>query len=172
MSDEWRQSILVPIFKNNGDVQSCTNYQRIKLMSHIMKLYERIIEHRLRGVTNVTENQFGFMPRRSIMDAIFLIKQLMEKCREQKKDLHMVFIDLEKAYDKVPRNIMWWALQKYKVSTKYITLIKDMYDNVVTSVQTSNGDTNDFPINIELHQELALSPYLFALVMDEVTRDI
>jgi hypothetical protein len=46
----------------------------------------------------------------------------------------MVFIDLEKAYDKVPWNIMWWALQKHKDSTKYITLIKDMYDNVVTSV--------------------------------------
>jgi hypothetical protein len=63
--DEWRQSILVPIFKNKGDVQSCTNYWGIKLMSHTMKLWERIIEHRLRGLTNVTENQFGFMPGRS-----------------------------------------------------------------------------------------------------------
>jgi hypothetical protein len=59
-----------------------------------------------------------------------------------------------------------------KVSSKYITLIKDMYDNVVTSVRTSDEDTNDFPINIALHQESALSPYLFVLVMDEVTRDI
>jgi hypothetical protein len=47
-----------------------------------------------------------------------------------------------------------------------------MYDNFVTSVQISDGDTNDFPINIGLHQRLALSHYLFALVMDEVTRDI
>jgi hypothetical protein len=113
-----------------------------------MKLWERIIEHHLRGVTNVTENQFGFMPGRSTMETIFLISQLMERYREQKKDLHMVFIDLEKAYDKVPRNIMWWVLQKHNVSTKYITLIKDMYDNIVTSVRTSDGDTNDFPINI------------------------
>jgi hypothetical protein len=47
-----------------------------------------------------------------------------------------------------------------------------MYDNVVTSVRTSDEDTNDFPINIALHQGSALSPYLFVLVMDEVTRDI
>jgi hypothetical protein len=67
---------------------------------------------------------------------------------------------------------MWWALQKHKVPSKYITLTKDMYDNVVTSVRTSDGDTNDFSINIGLHQGSALSPYLFALVMDEVTRDI
>jgi hypothetical protein len=84
----------------------------------------------------------------------------------------MIFIDLEKAYDKVPRNVTWWALQKYKVSIKYITLIKDMNDNVVTSVRISDGDTNDFSINIGLHQGSALSPYLFALVMDVVTRDI
>jgi hypothetical protein len=72
-----------------------------------MKLWERINEHRLRGVTNVTENQIRFMPERSTMEAIFLVSQLMERCREQKKDLHMIFIDLQKAYDKVPRNVMW-----------------------------------------------------------------
>jgi hypothetical protein len=144
MLDEWSQSILVPIFKNKGDVQSCTNNRGIKLLSYTMKLWERTIEHRLRGVINVTENQFGFMPGRSTMEAIFLIRQLMERCREQNEDLHMIFIDLEKAYDKVPRNVMWWALQKYKVSSKYITLIKDMYDNVVTSARTSDRDTNDF----------------------------
>ena len=46
-----------------------------------------------------------------------------------------------------------------------------MYDNAVTSVRTSDGDTNGFPIKIGLHQGSALSPYLFSLVMDEVTRD-
>jgi hypothetical protein len=90
MSDQWRRSILVAIFKNKSDVQSCTNYQGIKLMSHTMKLWERIIEHHLRGVTNVTKNQFGFMPQRSTMEAISLIRQLMERCREQNKGLHMI----------------------------------------------------------------------------------
>jgi hypothetical protein len=47
-----------------------------------------------------------------------------------------------------------------------------MYDNIVTSVRTSDGDTNDFLINIGLHQWSALSSYLFVFVMDEVTRDI
>ena len=71
----------------------------------------------------------------------------------------MVFIDLEKAYDKISRNVMWWVLEKHKVPTKYITLIKDMYDNILTSVRTSDGDTDDFPIKIGLHQGSALSPF-------------
>jgi hypothetical protein len=74
------------------------------------------------------------MLERLTIEAIFLIRQFIERCREQKKDLYMIFIDLEKAYGKVHMNVMWWDLQKHKVSTKYITLIKDMYDNVVTSV--------------------------------------
>jgi hypothetical protein len=96
----------------------------------------------------------------------------MEICREQKKDMHIIFINLKKAYDKVTRNVMWGALQKHKVSSKYIILINDMYNNIVTSVRTSDEDTNDFPINIGLHQGSALSPYLFAFMMNEVTRDI
>jgi hypothetical protein len=140
-------------------------------MSHIVKLWDRIIEHRLKGVTNVTENQFGFMLREIDYGDNFLVRQLIERYMEQKKDLHMIFLDLEKVYDKVSRNVMWWTLHKHKISTKYITLIKDIYDNVVTSVRTSDRDTNDFPIN-KLYQVSALNPYLFTLVMDEVIRDI
>ena len=120
---------------------------------------------------HITMNQFGFMPVRSTMEVVFLIRQVMERYKEQ-KDLHMVFIDLEKVYDKIPRNLMWWALDKYKVSTKYVMLIKDMYDKVVTSVRITDGDTNVFTINIILHKGSTLSPYLFALVIDEVTMDI
>ena len=74
--DAWgvRRSILVPIYKNKGDIQSCTNYRGIKLMSHTMKLWERVIEQRLRGTTQISTNQFGFMPGRSTTEAIFLIR--------------------------------------------------------------------------------------------------
>ena len=137
-----------------------------------MKLWERVIEQRLRRYVDISENQFGFMPGRSTMDAIFIMRQLMEYHRDKKKDLHMVFIDLEKAYDRVPREVLWWALARKGVSRKYIDLIKDMYEGASASVRTNVGRTEEFPITIGVHQGSALSPFLFAIVMDELTRDI
>ena len=76
----------------------------------------------------------------------------MERYRERAEyDLHMVFIDLEKAYDKVLRKAMWWALEKKKVPTKYVILIKDLYDEIVTSIRVCHSETNNFPLKIELH---------------------
>ncbi|XP_037775495.1 uncharacterized protein LOC119572454 [Penaeus monodon] len=62
MPDEYRDSIQMPIYKNKGDIQDCGNYRGIKLMSHTMKIWERIIHRRLRNVVNICEEQVGFMP--------------------------------------------------------------------------------------------------------------
>ena len=80
---------------------------------------EKVIEHRLRHETIISKNQFGFMPRRSTMETIYLLRRLVERYYDKKKYLHMAFIDLEKAYDKVPRDLIWWALEKKGVTKRY-----------------------------------------------------
>ena len=80
----------------------------------------------LRQNVKISENQFGFMPGRSTIEAIHLLRQLIERFQERKRNLHMIFIDLEKAYDKVPSKILWWTLMKKRVPIKYIDIIKDL----------------------------------------------
>ena len=106
MPEEWRRSTLIPIYKNKGDIQNCGNYRGIKFMSHTMKLWERVIKHRLRKETHISKNQFDFMPGRSTTEAIYLVRNLMEKYWSRERDLYMVFINLEKVYDRVPREIL------------------------------------------------------------------
>ena len=100
----WRDSVLVPIFKEKGDIQECNNYRGINLLTHIFKIWERVLDRRVRECTDIHESQFGFMPGRSTTDAIFILKQTIEQYREGQKDICVTFIDLEKAYDRVPRS--------------------------------------------------------------------
>ena len=146
--EAWRKSCVVPIFKGKGDVQDCGNYRGIKLMSHSMKIWEKIIDKRVRGETTVTRNQFGFMPGRSTMEPIFCVRQIVEKYREIKKKLCMVFIDLEKAYDRVPREILKWTLMKKGLPKVYMNIIEDMYEGASTRVRSLCGETEDFRVRV------------------------
>ena len=87
MPESWRKSDLIPIFKGNGDVRSCGNYRKVKLLEHGMKVIERIFERRLQKVVKLDEMQMGFMPDRGTTDAIFIMRQLLEKYEMAGRDL-------------------------------------------------------------------------------------
>nr|CDJ90886.1 Endonuclease exonuclease phosphatase and RNA-directed DNA polymerase (reverse transcriptase) domain containing protein [Haemonchus contortus] len=101
--DAWRRSTIAPIFKQKGDAMDCSNYRGIRLTAHTMKLYERLVDSRLRELVPISEEQFGFMPERSTTDAIFIARQIMEKYREKRRPCYLAFLDLEKAFDRLPR---------------------------------------------------------------------
>ena len=138
-------------------------------MSHTMKLWERIMDQRIREETSIGEEQFGFMPGKGTTDAVFILRQIMEKHWEKTEGLHVVFIDLEKAYDRVPRKEVWRCKRAKGTPEKYVKLVQDMYEGAKTQIRSSVGLTGWIPVRVGLHQGSALSPYLFNIVMDVIS---
>ena len=169
MPEEWRRSVLIPIYKNKGDAQCCGNYRGIKLMSHTMKIWERIIKARLRDSVEISKQQYGFIPGKGTTNAMFALRMLIEKYREGQRELHCVFVDLEKAYDRVPRKELWYCMRKSGMAEKYVRLVQDMYKGSETVVRCAVETTESFKVKVGLHQGSTLSPFLFAMIMDRLT---
>jgi len=87
---------MVNVYKGKGDALECGSYRGIKLLDHVMKVFERVIERRVRNRVKIDDMQFGFRPGRGTTDAIFVVRQIQEKFLAKKKELWMAFVDLEK----------------------------------------------------------------------------
>ncbi|KAK3507571.1 hypothetical protein QTP70_028647 [Hemibagrus guttatus] len=80
--------------------------------------------------------------------------------------------DLEKAYDRVPREELWYCMRKSGVAEKYVRVVQDMYERSRTVVRCAVGQTEEFKVEVGLHQGSALSPFLFAIVMDRLSEEV
>ncbi|KAK3568207.1 hypothetical protein QTP86_000216 [Hemibagrus guttatus] len=80
--------------------------------------------------------------------------------------------DLEKAYDRVPREELWYCMRKSGVAEKYVRVVQDMYERSRTVVRCAVGQTEEFKVEVGLHQGSALSPFLFAIVMDQLSEEV
>ena len=104
-----------------------------------------VVDKRLRECTEIHESQFAFMPGRSTTDAIFIIKQTIEKHGEGQQDI-------EKAYDRVPREEIWRCTRERNVPETYVKLIQDMYRGCQTKVRSASGENGSFNVDVRLHQ--------------------
>ena len=175
MPQSFRESFLLPFYKNKGDTRKCTNYRAIKLLSHTMKIWERVINNRLRMITvpKIDYFQCGFVPGKSTADAIQAMRIIVEKFRDAAKDLHMIFIDLEKAFDRIPRDLIWtYALRSHGVPEQYVQIIMDMYKDVTTKIRCTAGTSEAFFVLLGVHQGSVLSPLLFNIVMNFLTSNL
>jgi len=169
---DWELSTLVPLYKGKGDPLDCGSYRAIKLLEHGMKVLERVLEKRIRKKVKIDEMQFGFMPGRGTTDAIFIVRQLQEKYMEKRKKLFFGFVDLEKAFDRVPRKVMTWALRTLGVEEWLIRVVMAMYERARTAVRTKDGNSGEFEVKVGVHQGSVLSPLLFVVVMEVLARRV
>ena len=134
MPDEWQTSVLVPIFKGKGYVRNCNTFRGVKLLEHVMKIVERVLERKIRKLVNTDLMQFGFMPGRGTTDTLFVVQRMQEEYRDRKKKLYMCFVDIEKAFDRVPRMVMEWAMRNKDLSEVIVRAVMSLYHQAKTKV--------------------------------------
>ena len=140
------------------------------MLEHSKKIWERILLGRLKLHVEVDAQQCGFTSGKSTTDAIFALRQLQEKyCRKKNKLFH-IFVDLEKAFDKVPRSAIQWALRRQLVPERLIIQVMSLYEHSESQVRFAGEVSEGFPVCVGVHQGSSLSPLLFNLVMEEATR--
>ena len=138
------------------------------------KIYEAILESKLRQATEATleKAQSGFRKGYSTQDHIFTLRKLIETTTIQDGKLFITFIDLEKAFDRVQREMMWEILEKIKISKQLLGAIKSIYRMTTNYIRTGNETTEEFITTKGLRQGGALSPMLFILFLDNIIKNI
>ena len=169
---KWAESITIPLFKGKGDALDCSKHRGLRLLEHSMKIWERVLMRRLEAYIQISPQQFGFAAGKSTTDAIFIARQLQEKYLQNKQRLYHIFVDLEKAFDKVPREAITWALRRQLVPEYLIIAVSSLYVDSTSQVRFAGGLSQKFPIKVGVHQGSALSPLLFKLVMEEATKAV
>ena len=137
LPQDLRNANNIHLYKNKGDQSSCDNHRGISLLSIAVKflariLLNRISKHLLDDV--VSESQCGFRKHRrhrGTVDMVFAIRQLQEKCVEQHQDLHLLFIDLTKAFGTVKNVAPWSVLHKLGCPSKFIQIICLLYEGML-----------------------------------------
>ena len=136
-----------------------------------MKVLERVVEGLIRQRVEIDEMQCGFMSGRGTTDGIFIVRQLQEKHLAANKPLYMAFVNLEKASDRVPRDVIWWAMRKLGINEWLVSLVQPMYKGMRSRVRVGDGYSEEFGVGVGVHQGSVLSPLLFIIVLEALSRE-
>ena len=172
----WQRSIISPIFKK-GDVNTCSNYRPITLMSLLSKLYTSILNNRLTEYTVnlkiIPEEQAAFRKNYSTTDHIFTLYTLICKQFSQNRKLYVAFIDYRRCFDNINRQALFTVLERYGIVGHFLDVLKSLYTNVSAVVKINNNTfTSEFESPIGLKQGCILSPLLFSIFISVVTKCI
>ncbi|KAK3575585.1 hypothetical protein QTP86_030518 [Hemibagrus guttatus] len=140
---DWVTGVVVPLFKK-GDWRVCSSYREITLLSLPGKVYSRVLKRRVRPV--------------------------LEGSWEFAQPVHMCFVDLEKAFDRVPHGILWEVLWEYGVHGHLLRAVQLLYNRSRSLVRIASCKSDLFPVHVGLRQGCPLSPVLFIVLMDRISR--
>ena len=142
--EEWGRAVLIPIPKK-GDLQQCSNYRTISLISHASKVMLPIIIKRIERKLEAEINmiKWGFRQGRGTRDHIFNLRMIIQKCREFNQPLFTCFVNYTKAFDIVEHQQLWTVMRAMGFPKRILSLIEALYSEQQSAVRTQNIQRNN-----------------------------
>ena len=162
---DMRDAKIITLYKNKGDRSDCNNCRGISLLSIVGKVFARVVLARLQVLAEriYLESQCGFRAERSTVDMIFSVRQLQEKCREQRMPLYIAFIDLTKAFDLVSRKGLFQLLKKIGCPPQLPSITASFHDDMKGTISYDGEASEPFPMHSGVRQGCVLAPTLFGI---------
>ena len=166
---DWNEVLVSPVFKR-GDRTDMANYRPISVGDSLEKLYATVLNARLVGWLEANglraSCQAGFRPQLGTEHQLFALRHCVEECRRRHQPLYACFLDFAKAYDSVPRHLLWHIMQSIGVSARYLCAVQSMYKDVSCRVNISGALGPCFESCKGVKQGCPLSPTLFGIFID------
>ena len=171
---QWKDAT-IKVLDKKSDRSNYNNYRGTPLISHAGKVLLKIVANRLSDYCEahgiLPDEQCGFRPERSTVDMLFVVRQLQELARRRRIPLYMCFVDLQKAYDSVDREVLWKVLARAGVPEEMIAVIRQFHDGMQAQVRMDDGELSDwFEVTQGLRQGCVLSPLLFNISLQRRPR--
>ena len=169
---EWKEAKVILLFKK-GDKNEVKNYRPISLLSHMYKIFIRVLNNRIERVLdeNQTREQAGFRKGYSTMDHMQAINQIIEKTNEYNLPLCIGFVDFEKAFDSIEHPAMFRSLRNIGINETYINILEDIYTDATAKIHLDSEISTEIKIARGVRQGDPLSPKLFNATLEEVFKN-
>ena len=172
---QWREGLIVNLFKK-GDKEETGNYRGITLLSVVGKVFCKVLNNRLvmhldKGGA-LHEGQAGFRVKRGCVDNIYTLNELVQGRLREGKDTYTFFLDVQKAYETVWRNGLWFKLWEFGVRGEMWRVIKRMYESSKSAVLLDGEQSEAFDLEQGVAQGCSLSPILFSVFINGLLREV
>ena len=170
--EAWEEGEIMRLYKGKGVKGKCSNKRGITLASNVGKVYERIINERVKSKLYITKAQAGGKAGCSTADHLIVLKQVITEICKNGKTAYIIFLDVQKAYDKAWLDAIIYTLHKNGIEGKNLRMIKKLNSNLTAKIQTRYGLTRKINIKVSIRQGGVLSVIEYAALIDEISKEL